>query len=103
MVELTLGSPTTGDVILTVDQSMYDDLGLEQVVPEPRDQQSDGERVRLTFDPPEGRILSVTFSGRIPTQQVPGAYRFRVEVHTPGSQVVETSFRTWVLPSCRPW
>ena len=98
-VKLTPAGRMTEEVVLTIDQEMYDVLGLHQVVPEPRHQQSDGNgRVSLTFDPPEDRTLSVTFTGRTPTQQLPGSYRFDMDVGAPGSEVVVTSFRTWVLP-----
>lgn len=58
--------------MLFVDADMYDELGLEQVVPEPSEQQNLGSRLRMTFEPPpNGRVMSVTFAGRIPTQQLP--------------------------------
>lgn len=100
-VSVTLSAPVpiTEDVLLVVDAAMYDEFGLEQVVPEPSEQQSLGSRLRMTFEPPpEGRVMSITFAGRIPAQQLPGSYQFNVDARVPPSPAVETGFRTWVLP-----
>lgn len=91
--------PVGGKVVLAVDRSMYVDLGLEQVIPEPLEQRLRGERIELTFPPPPpGTELVVTVTGRIPTQQVLGRYDYSITARTGEAEPLPLDLRTWVLP-----
>ncbi len=91
-------SPSTDNVVLVVDASMYADLGLEQVIPEPLEQRTLGDRVELTFPPPPGERFVATLTGRIPTQQVLGRYDHAVHVPQGNAEALTLDLRTWVLP-----
>lgn len=100
IVQLTLADAEVVDdeVVLEVEQEMYNVLGTELVVPEPTSARAVGELVVLTFDPPRSRALTLVLSGRTPTQQLPGTSTFHLTVSGSAEVEHEVTFRTWVFP-----
>ena len=86
-----------GPVVLEVETTMLERLGVEQYVPEPAEQAGRGDRVRLSYEAPASGPLVVTLAGRVPTQAVPGRVSYRVGVLGDGA-VTHVDARTWVLP-----
>jgi hypothetical protein len=73
---------------------MFDENGLD---PDPSASTADPEFVVWEFDPPMGDTLSVSFDARIEPAQQWGRSG-TVKVLADDAEVVQASFRTWVMP-----
>jgi hypothetical protein len=73
---------------------MFDENGLD---PEPSSSTADPEFVVWEFEPPAGDTLSVSFDARIEPAKQWGRSGV-VKVLAEDAEVVQASFRTWVMP-----
>ncbi|WP_019144797.1 hypothetical protein [Aeromicrobium massiliense] len=97
-VVVTVDAPAPGaSVVLEVEPAMLERLGLEVMSPSPSAQTGDDRRVRLTFDAPPSGPLTVSLSGRSPTEARPGPFSYTLRAPGPDG-VTEVDARTWVLP-----
>lgn len=97
-VVVTVAPPAPGaSVVLEVEPAMLERLGLEVFSPEPSAQTGHAERVRLTFDAPPSGPLTVSLSGRTPTEASPGPVGYTLRAPGPGG-TTQVDARTWVLP-----
>lgn len=85
------------DVVIRLDRSAFETLGIESVVPEPTSMVSRGDAVEMAFEGDGQRPVVVSMHGRVPTQQEPGSHAWTLIRVVDGRPSTITA-RTWVLP-----
>jgi hypothetical protein len=97
-VEVTHDGGFSGPVTLAVSADYLQVLQVGSSFPEASESTADGDAVELTFDPPDGDTLSVTFQAQVDPSADPGRPEGAVALLESGDAVVTARFRTWVLP-----
>jgi hypothetical protein len=85
-------------VTIAVSASYLDALQVGSILPQPSESTADGDVVELTFDPPDGEELQVSFQAEVDPSADMGRRTGSVSLLDGSDPVVTARFRTWVLP-----
>lgn len=97
-VELRRQQGFSGPVQLAVSSAYLQALQLGTTLPEPSQSTADGDRVVMTFDPPRGTTLQVSWQAQLDPSTRAGRQHGQVAVLENGTAVATARFSTWVWP-----